>query len=322
DHLYYLFTDHLGSTSEVRLANGTLHSRQYYRAFGEERYTSGALPTDRTYTSQREIENGLVHYGARTYDPLLARWIQPDSIIPESSQGIQAWDRYAYVNNSPLNYSDPTGHFFTSILIGAGIGALIGGAVNIIQQVKSAGCVSDWKDVVSAAAGGAVSGAVMSIAPITGIGAAFGYGAISNVLSEQTNAIVDAILEPSGKGLLNDFSANGGFTNGEKITNTGEIISDAIIGGALNGAAMGIAHSLSKVINISDPFQVTRDIPYVINILPNDNLLGIPFELVPISRNIVIEKSVISSFLRPATKVIKDAYLDYANQVLDEYVEW
>jgi len=85
---------------------------------------------------------------------------------------------------------------------------------------------------------------------------------------------------------------------------------------------MGIAHSLSKVINISDPFQVTRDIPYVINILPNDNLLGIPFELVPISRNIVIEKSVISSFLRPATKVIKDAYLDYANQVLDEYVEW
>ncbi len=111
DHLYYLFTDHLGSTSEVRLANGTLHSRQYYRAFGEERYTSGALPTDRTYTGQREIENGLVHYRARIYDPYLNRWLSPDSIIPESSQGIQAWDRYAYVNNSPVKYSDPSGNF-------------------------------------------------------------------------------------------------------------------------------------------------------------------------------------------------------------------
>ena len=69
NQLYYLFTDHLGSTSEVRRADGSLHSRQYYRAFGEERYTTGALPPDRTYTGQREIEFGLVHYGARIYDP-------------------------------------------------------------------------------------------------------------------------------------------------------------------------------------------------------------------------------------------------------------
>ena len=31
-------------------------------------------------------------------------------IIPLASQGVQAWDRYAYVNNSPVNYLDPTGH--------------------------------------------------------------------------------------------------------------------------------------------------------------------------------------------------------------------
>lgn len=33
--------------------------------------------------------------------------IQPDSIIPS---GTQAWDRYAFVNNNPVRYNDPTGH--------------------------------------------------------------------------------------------------------------------------------------------------------------------------------------------------------------------
>ena len=49
NQLYYLFTDHLGSTSEVRRADGTLHSRQYYMAFGEERLLTPPnpdLPTD------------------------------------------------------------------------------------------------------------------------------------------------------------------------------------------------------------------------------------------------------------------------------------
>jgi hypothetical protein len=52
----------------------------------------------------------LYFYGARWYDSYLNRWAQPDSILPLASQGTQAYDRYAYVNNSPVNYTDPTGH--------------------------------------------------------------------------------------------------------------------------------------------------------------------------------------------------------------------
>ncbi len=33
-----------------------------------------------------------------------------DTYVPES-QGVQAWDRYAYSNNNPIRYSDPSGHF-------------------------------------------------------------------------------------------------------------------------------------------------------------------------------------------------------------------
>jgi len=48
-------------------------------------------------------------YNARWYDPSLGRFTQADTIIPES-QGVQAWDRYAFVNNNPVRYTDSTGH--------------------------------------------------------------------------------------------------------------------------------------------------------------------------------------------------------------------
>ena len=52
----------------------------------------------------------LMYYGARW--SALGRWAQPDSIIP-ANQGVQGWDRFAYVNNSPVRYTDPSGHKIT-----------------------------------------------------------------------------------------------------------------------------------------------------------------------------------------------------------------
>lgn len=107
----WLFGDHLGSTSLVANNDGSLNSELRYEAWGETRFTYGTAPTTFRYTGQREESSlGLYYYGARWYDVALSRWIQPDSLIPESTQGVQAWDRYAYVNNSPATYNDPTGH--------------------------------------------------------------------------------------------------------------------------------------------------------------------------------------------------------------------
>jgi len=55
-------------------------------------------------------------FNARWLDPVLGRFAQADTIIPEASQGTQAWDRYAFVNNSPLNFVDPTGHDWEEII--------------------------------------------------------------------------------------------------------------------------------------------------------------------------------------------------------------
>jgi len=82
------------------------------------RYTSGASPTTYRYTGQREEASfGLYYYNARWYDPALGRFAQADSIVPEVSQGVQAWDRYAYVNNNPIINTDPSGHFCVGPLL-------------------------------------------------------------------------------------------------------------------------------------------------------------------------------------------------------------
>ena len=80
-----------------------------YTAWGTTRYEYGSTPTDRRYTGQREEASlGLYFYNARWYDPALGRFIQADTIVPGAGNP-QAWDRYAYVSNNPVKYSDPSG---------------------------------------------------------------------------------------------------------------------------------------------------------------------------------------------------------------------
>jgi RHS repeat-associated protein len=83
-----------------------------YNPWGEVRYNWGSTPTDYTYTGQYSNvpEFGLYYYNARWYDPQLGRFAQADTIVPLASQGVQAWDRYAGMNNNPVRYNDPSGH--------------------------------------------------------------------------------------------------------------------------------------------------------------------------------------------------------------------
>jgi hypothetical protein len=46
--------------------------------------------------------------GARWYDPSIGRFVQPDTIIPDLYNP-QDLNRYAYVRNNPLRYTDPSG---------------------------------------------------------------------------------------------------------------------------------------------------------------------------------------------------------------------
>jgi RHS repeat-associated protein len=106
----WLLGDHLGSTSLVY--DGSQAIRQGYEAWGERRFILGGeeLPTTFRYTGQREDASiGLYYYGARWYDPVLVRFIQPDNFVPGLGNPT-SFDRFSYTYNNPLVYIDPSGH--------------------------------------------------------------------------------------------------------------------------------------------------------------------------------------------------------------------
>jgi RHS repeat-associated protein len=75
---------------------------------------SGTVPTDYTFTGQkRDNDAGLHFYNARYYDSGLGRFTQPDTIVPNMFNP-QSLNRYAYVLNNPVKYTDPMGHEYIS----------------------------------------------------------------------------------------------------------------------------------------------------------------------------------------------------------------
>lgn len=122
--LVYFASDHLSSTTIVMSNTGTLLSEQRYLPFGEVRADIGTLitETDFGYTGQRNLSGmGLMDYNARFYSPLLGRFVQPDTIIPNPGDS-QAWNRYSYAYNNPCKYVDPSGHVIVESEVAGGGG--------------------------------------------------------------------------------------------------------------------------------------------------------------------------------------------------------
>ena len=116
----YFHTDHLGSVSVITDENGNVVERLSYDAWGKRRFASGAddptgsitSQSPRGFTGEEQLDAvGLVHLNGRVYDPLLARFTSADTIT-ESPYSTQGWNRYSYVGNDPLAYTDPSGHCF------------------------------------------------------------------------------------------------------------------------------------------------------------------------------------------------------------------
>jgi RHS repeat-associated protein len=114
----YAVDDHLRSTSSVTNASASVTERDSYDAWGRRRNANGTDdPTcsltsavGRGYTGHEMMDAVcLVNANARIYDPTIGRFMSADSIVSDPFYG-QSFNRYAYVNNNPLNANDPSGH--------------------------------------------------------------------------------------------------------------------------------------------------------------------------------------------------------------------
>jgi len=114
----YLHKDHLGSITAITREDGSIEEQMSFDAWGARRNvdTNNALNklissvTTRGFTGHEQLDGvGLVHMNGRVYDPMLGRFLSADLQI-QFPANLQSFNRYSYVHNNPLSFTDPSGY--------------------------------------------------------------------------------------------------------------------------------------------------------------------------------------------------------------------
>jgi len=173
----YRHFDSLGSIVAISDQNGNVDGlRMSFDAWGQRRnpwttepwrqWVSQPIPgwssavmdiTPRGYTGHEHLDrHGLIHMNGRVYDPLLGRFLQADPFVED----VGTLNRYTYVLNNPLSYSDPSGYFSFNDFVKLTVSVAIGFGTQTYATAL-------WADkpflaIGVAAAGGGAAGAVNS----------------------------------------------------------------------------------------------------------------------------------------------------------------
>lgn len=110
---FYIHTDHLGSNLALtKVGDGYVYngSESQHLPFGGWRMEPNVEHTDRGFTGHKHNDElGLIYMNARYYIPEIGRFASADSIVPDPVNP-QSYNRYSYVDNNPVNFTDPSGH--------------------------------------------------------------------------------------------------------------------------------------------------------------------------------------------------------------------
>ena len=263
----YLHTDHLGSVVSVSNQAGAFLEQYSYDAWGKQRnplswapYTTPPnLPSQQrgfTFHEMLDVE-WLICMNARVYNPVLGRFLSADPFVqfPEDLQGL---NRFSYVHNNPLSFTDPSGFFLKGLgrFLKRNLGTIVGFAIAVGTGGMGAPL---WLSGAAAGFGQSFTNALVSG---DGIGGAFKLGlqgaiwgginaGITNVIGHHmgfdpknfAHNVVQSTLHGAFQGLMSeaqggDFRSGflGGLTAG--ITG-GNIILSTIAGGTLSQLSGG-----------------------------------------------------------------------------------
>jgi len=198
----YYHSDHLGSSNVITDQDGQKIAYYEYTPYGSLARNEGTDPIKHKFTGKELDSTGLYFFSARYYDPEIGRFITPDIFVQEPYDP-QTLNRYSYCGNNPINFIDPTGHFFLEAIIGALVGAAIGGIVAAVTggDIKTG--------LISGAIGGlffGIAGSIIEGLKLQGL-AAIGTHAFAGAASGATSAAITG-------GDIGMSAAIGGFSAG------------------------------------------------------------------------------------------------------------
>ncbi len=121
----YLHRDYQGSILAITDASAAVLEKRLFDAWGSLIAVqngagvafAGLTILDRGYTGHEHLQSvGLINMNGRIYDPKLHRFLQPDNYIQDPFD-TQNYNRYSYVLNNPLKYTDPSGNLLLVFLV-------------------------------------------------------------------------------------------------------------------------------------------------------------------------------------------------------------
>jgi RHS repeat-associated protein len=250
--IFYLHKDHQRSTTSITNKSGTVVQQFIYDPWGKQTaafennvfgtYVSPAK--SKGYTGHEHVSHlDIIHMNGRIYDSTLGRFLQADPHI-QAPLNSQNYNRYSYVLNNPMSYTDPSGYFFKSLFKGIKKywQVIAAAVVTYFTAGAAAGWAAGWG--FTGAAAGAVTGAIA--------GAAGGFVATGSLKGALTGAFSGAVFGAIGAS-FNGEAGSGFFAEG----GIGHIGSHALSGGImsdLQGGKFGhgfFSAGLTKGLNVN-----------------------------------------------------------------------
>ncbi|VVM22720.1 Rhs family protein-like precursor [uncultured Gammaproteobacteria bacterium] len=212
---------------------------------------------------------GLIHMNGRVYDPQIGRFLSADPYI-QAPYNTQSYNRYSYVMNNPLKYTDPSGYNPFKAIAKAwrstwrGIKKYGRQVVAIVVAIYTGGATlaAGWSVWASGAAAGFVSGAISTgslkgamrgavLGSVTaGVANHIGYGKSAFAKWAQKDIYNKAIAHGLSQGAISQISGGNfkeGFLGGAFSSYAGDswldasssnnVITDTMISSVIGGVS-------------------------------------------------------------------------------------
>ncbi len=187
------------------------------------------------YTFLNREEQGDLGYDdlmARFYEPATGRFTSVDPV----TEGQESQSVYQYAYNDPITKSDPDGKCPNCAAAGVGaiVGGLIGGGIEITSQYIAHGEVNDWRAVGGASLRGAITGGVAGFTGGGSLMATAALGAGSNVIGGVVSNLVQGKENNAGTVLKDAATGAGSSIAGKAI---GVLVEKAVVSNVLEKLA-------------------------------------------------------------------------------------